>query len=70
MELDSQENREEIKSREVELGCHSRNDCFAASLFLNGCFSDTFFVALLHTAVETAINELHKLLGTGGSPPP
>ena len=36
--------------------------------FLNSCFSDTVFVTLLHTAVETAISEAHKLLCTGGVP--
>ena len=56
----------EIKSRELELGSHSRMDCLAAGLFLNSCFSDT--VALLHTAVETAISEVYKLLGTVGVP--
>ena len=35
-------------------------------LFLNSCFSD--IVTLLHTAVETAISEVHKLLGTVGVP--
>ena len=67
VELDPQENPGEIKSREVELGCHSRNDCFAASFFLNSCFSDTLFEL---RSVETAVNELHKLLRTHGSPLP
>ena len=34
----------EIKSWEVELGCHSWMVCLAAELFLNSCFSDTVFV--------------------------
>ena len=58
----------EIKSREVEQGSHSRTDCPAAELFLNSCFSDTVFVPLLCTAVETAISEVHKSLHTGGVP--
>ena len=58
----------EITSREVELGSRSRTDCLAAELFLNSCFSDTVFVTLLRTAVETAVSEVHKLLGTGGVP--
>ena len=41
---------------------------FAAELFLNTCFSDTVFVTLLRTAVEAAISEVHKLLGTGVVP--
>ena len=52
-----------MKSREVELGSHSRMNCLAAELFLNSCFSDTVFVT-----VETAVSEVHKLLGTGGVP--
>ena len=32
----------EIKSREVELSSHSWMDCFAAELFLNSCFSDSY----------------------------
>ena len=52
-----------MKSREVELGSHSRMDCLAAELFLNSCFADTVFVT-----VETAISEVHKLLRTGGVP--
>ena len=35
-------------------------------LFLNTCFSDV--VTLLRTAVETAVSEIRKLLGTGGVP--
>ena len=34
----------------------------------NSCFSDTVFVTLLRTAIETAISEVHKLLRTGGVP--
>ena len=56
-----------MKSREVELGPHSRMDCLAAELFLNSCFSDTVFVTLFRTAVGTAISGAHKL---EGSPPP
>ena len=41
-------------------------DCLAAELFLNSCLLDTVFVTLFHTAVETVISEVHKLLGTGG----
>ena len=50
----------EIKSREV--------DCLAAELFLNSCFSDTAFVPLFCTAVETAISEGHESLHTGRVP--
>ena len=38
----------------MELGCHSWMDCLPAELFLSSCFSDTVFVTLLRTAVETA----------------
>ena len=58
----------EIKSREVELGSDNRMVGLAAELFLDSCFSDTVFVTLLRTAVEPAISEVHKLLGTGGGP--
>ena len=58
----------EMKSREVELDSHSWTDCLAAELFLNSCFSDTVFVTLFRTAVETTISEVHKLLGTGDVP--
>ena len=68
VELDFQEIPREIKSREVELDSHSRTDCLAAELFLNSGFSDTVFVTLLRTAVETATGDVHKLLGTGGVP--
>jgi len=34
----------------------------------NCCSTDTVFVTLLRTAVETAISEVHKLLRTGGVP--
>ena len=43
-------------------------DCLAAKLFPNNCFSDTVFVILLRTAVETTISEVHKLFCTGGVP--
>ena len=46
----------------------SVSSCLAAELFFNGCFSDTVVVNLLRTAVETAVSEVHKLLGTGGVP--
>ena len=55
-----------MKRREAKLGSHSRMVCLAVELFLSSCFSDTVFVTLLHTAVETAISEVHKLLRTGG----
>ena len=42
--------------------------CLAAKLFLNNRFSDTVFVTLLRIAVEVAISEAHKLLGTDGVP--
>ena len=43
-------------------------DCLAAELVLNSWFSDTVFVTLLHTAVETAFSEMRKLLFTGKVP--
>ena len=64
MELDSQESPGEIKSREVELGCHGELDSPLLQLFLNSCVSD--IVTLLCAAVETAVSEVHKLLCTGG----
>ena len=52
------------------LGSHSKMYCLTAvELFLNGCFSDTVFVTLFRTAVETAVNKVHKLLRTGGEVP-
>ena len=39
-------------------GLCSRMDCLSAELFLNNCFSDTVFVTLLRTVVETAISEV------------
>ena len=58
----------EIKRREVELGCRNRTDCLAAELVLNSRFSDTVFVTLRRTAVETAVSEVHKLFCTDGVP--
>ena len=43
-------------------------DRLASKLFLNSSFSDTVFVTLLRTAVETAASEVHKLLRPGGVP--
>ena len=58
-----------IKSREVELGSHSDLDSqLLLQLFLNSCFSDIVFVILLRRAVETAVSEAHRLLGSGGIP--
>ena len=54
------QNPGEIKCREVELGSQSWMYCLAAELFLNSCFSDTVFLTLLRTAVETAISGVHK----------
>ena len=42
----------------------------AVELPLNSCFSDTVFVTLFHTAVETAISGVQKLLHTDGVPTP
>ena len=39
-------------------------DCLAVELFLDSCFSNTVFGTLLRTAVETAINGIHKLVRT------
>ena len=69
VKLDSQESSGEIKSREVELGFHRELDSqLLLQLFLNSCFFDIVFVILLLRAVETAVNEVHRLLGTGGIP--
>ena len=82
MELDSQEIaqkrsrggiwrwtlKREMKSREMELDSHSWMHCLAAELFLNSCFSDTVFVTLFRTAVETAISEVNKLHRNGEVP--
>lgn len=43
-------------------------DCVVAELFLGSCFSDTVFVTLLRTALETAVSEGLRLLLTGGVP--
>ena len=58
----------EVKRREVELGSQSWMDCLATELSLGSYVSDTVYVTLLRTAVETAANEVHKLLHTGGVP--
>ena len=50
-----------------EPGCHSWMDCLAAEFF-NICFSDTVFVSLFRTVVETAISGEHKLRYTDGFP--
>ena len=69
VELDPQESPGEIKNKEVELGSHRELDSLLFTLFLNSCFSSsTVFVALLRTAAETAISEVHKLFCTGGVP--
>ena len=68
VELDPQESPGEIKSREVELGSCRELGSPSVQLFLNGCFSDTVFVTLLPTAVETAISEVYRLLRTDGIP--
>ena len=68
VQLDPQESPGEIQSREVELGSHREVDSPLLQLFLNSCFSDTVFAALLRTAVETAVSEVHKWLRTGGVP--
>ena len=53
--------------REVELGFHSEWGCLLLHVPTAGP-SDS--VILFHTAVERARCRLHKLLHTGGSPPP
>ena len=68
MQLDSQESPGEIKSREVQLDSYRELDNPSPQLFPNSCFSGIVFATLLHTAVETAISEVRKLLGTGGAP--
>ena len=66
MELDSRERESpgEIKRREVELDSHSWMEyCLAAELFARQqlllLFSDTVFVTLFRTAVETAVSEAY-----------
>ena len=59
----------EIKSREVELGSDKELDSPLLQVFISSCFSDTVFVALLRSAVETAISEVYELLGSGGVDP-
>ena len=58
----------ENKRKEVELGSHSCMDCPAAELFLSSRFTDSGFVALLRTAVERAVSEVHKSLRNGWVP--
>ena len=55
-EVKLESNRSELKSREMELGSHGELDNPLLQLFLNGSFSDTVFVTLLRTAVETAVS--------------
>ena len=43
-------------------------DNLLLQLFLNSSATDIVLLTLLRTAVETAISELHKLLGTGEVP--
>ena len=45
----------------MELCSHSWVDCLVADLFLNSCFSDTVFVTLFCTGVETAVSRVRKL---------
>ena len=53
----------------MELGSHRELDNPLRQLFLNSCFSDTVFVTLLRTVVETEMSKVHKLLRTGGRGP-
>ena len=68
--LGPQKSPGEIKSREVELGSRRELGSLLLRLFLNSCSSDVVFATLLRIAVETAVNEVHKLLRLAGSPPP
>ena len=63
VELDPQQSPGEIKSREVELGSQNAGQSFASVVS-----QQLLFVTLFGTAFETAISEVHKLLGTGGGP--
>ena len=54
MELDPQVSPEEIKSREVKLGCE-KLDFFRFGLFFNSSTTDIVLVTLPSTAVKTAI---------------
>ena len=67
--IHSRQSPGEITSRELELGSHSWMDCLVAELFLNSCFSDTAFVTLCCTAVETAVSRVHKLHHTSWQGP-
>ena len=64
VELDLQESPGEIKSKAVELGCYRELGHPLLHLFLNSCFSDIVFVALLRTGLETAISEVRKLIAS------
>ena len=68
--LGPQKSPGEMKSREVELDSHRELGSPLLRLFLNSCSSDIVFATLLHIAVETAVNEVHKLLRLAGSPSP
>ena len=60
-----------MKSREVELGSHSRMVCLAAAqVFLNSCFSDAVFVTLLRAAVEKQLAKYKRCFALGGVDPP
>ena len=59
----------EMKGQEVELGSHGWMDCLAAELVLNSRFSDTVFVTLFRTAVETAVSEVRRNCFTLGGVP-
>ena len=68
VELDPQESPREIKSWEMKLDSHRELDNSLLRLFLKSCFSDTVFVTLFRTAVETALSEVHKLFCTSEIP--
>ena len=68
VELDPQDSLGEIKRSEVKLVSHRKLDNPLLHLVLNSCSVDTVFETLFRTAAETAVSEVHKLLGTGGVP--
>ena len=59
----------EMKSREMELGCHSWVDCLVAGLFWTVAFSDTVPVTLFRAAAERASCEYTSCLALAESPP-
>ena len=64
--LDPQVSPEEIKGREVELGCRERVGLLLLQLFPDGGATDIVFVTLFCIAVGTAIAVVLWSLGNAG----